>query len=308
MSRSIPAEPPWTLPQVALPPWCQRGDVEAACLPVAQDRWPEEMPATATGRLAGVMRPTLPGEFAIAVRSYAPFYEFGGPQVAGYHMGKYEGDGRGHSASLDATAREVQWTLVDMNKGVVLDTSCASDPSRGSGLLPAAVYELTGNGAREENGRLVKTARPNDCEAEPARVDGDLRLSQHVGASMPLSNLSPDIDVHTDFDLRMEEDRLHVSGRMTGDQFPSAEVVLTDPRGQTLLVHGYATSGGELSPYVELPFDGDADMGRFEMEVILDRDKNFIGVRAPGAGTVLTVDEWNGRLQGQGFKSSDPNF
>jgi hypothetical protein len=63
---------------------------------------------------------------------------------------------------------------------------------------------------------------------------------------------------------------------MTGDAFPNADVVVTDPAGKSLMVHSFETSSGpDSGPYMMLWGNNSRDMGSFSVQVPLTSEGTF---------------------------------
>lgn len=119
---------------------------------------------------------------------------------------------------------------------------------------------------------------------------------------MPLNRLSPDIDVQNSANISLQTEAdgrrvLHVSGVLTGDCFPNAEVLLSDRFEQTVLLHTFATRGGWAGPFRYLWGDSRQSMGSYNVSIQLDHNGRFtaIGNRSE---RLVPIGEWNRRMQG----------
>jgi RHS repeat-associated protein len=241
-----------------------------------------------------------PGQYGIFVRSYAPFDWFGGG---------YEGDDRGASLSADATSRMHSLTVLDTKRDTIQTYGWASR-STGSGWWPSLmslsmfVPGATG-GAQHTAGPFLGTGSDIGYTHSSVKMlsqHGVYYLAEHMFGSMPLA-MSPDIDVHTNVALVMNEKTrdLEIRGWMTGDAFPNAEVFLQDPAGHRVFVHSFATHGDKLTPYTMLWGDPQLAMGKpFEMRIALDESGNFTGVRTEHGTDTSTLHEWNKLWEGHG--------
>ena len=200
------------------------------------------------------------GQLMLVTRTYAPFKTFGGG---------FEGDNRGPSQSLKATARIHTWTVIDFKNSTVESWVWSSKS--------VAV------------GTFAKTiASPNSGTAKPTLTsDADfsydlVRITQHYEGALPIVKYSPDIDVHTAtaFELGTKDGvtNLKIYGRFSGDRFPNTESFMVDPEGNSIRLGDFQTSGGKLTgPTWRLPRDDNEDMASFHVTVPIDTDKGTFG-------------------------------
>jgi hypothetical protein len=230
-------------------------------------------------------RAMQPGQFEVRTRMYAPFDQFGG-----FAYKEYEGDARGPTPNLRVTSRMTQATVIDTrgpDGARVVDDRAYSDMSRR--YWGGDVYE---EGLAHPRGRIDVSQDRSGGTQLTQDLSGSLPIYSECGIHLP----APDIDVHNDMHIERDGDVLTISGRMTGDRFPNGEVLLTDAKGQTLLLHTYQTEGGPtIGPVTRLPGGAPEYMGDYSVRILLDGDGNFAGVEDPMSGRVLSVKEWNDR-------------
>jgi hypothetical protein len=74
---------------------------------------------------------------------------------------------------------------------------------------------------------------------------GRVSFTVHTAGANPLVPIvAPDIDTFLDFTAAFTEAAISVSGKVRGDTFPNAEIVLLDESLQGTLLFDYRTSGG----------------------------------------------------------------
>jgi|GEM_PF-1340799 len=219
--------------------------------------------------------------YPITIRSFAPFSEFG----FGYH-----GDGRGYSTSSTATARVHQRINFDTDKRS-LSTKAWSSPTW-----------------RVSSSNNKSTATPSVKFDEPFTIsnNGDaktFKFGSHVAAGNPKTPeaLTPNIDVFSDFSITENKKggTLNVSGKLTGDNFPSTEAFITDPSGQNLFI-GVGQIGADVGknsgPFTELPGENkDRAITSFNFTISTDKKGNFTGVQV--GKTNYSIQDWNKQFQ-----------
>jgi hypothetical protein len=253
-------------------------------------------------------------QFTVTARSFSPFEVFGNPLP--YDVGGgYHGDNRDFSADPRATARVTQSTNVTIGQNGSTN-SARSDPSIGYGLVPTGLSVVTLNwsdsnlGVGEQQGSEVfnygltvtgDPARPSS-NAAVSSSGNQLTIQQDYAAAMPLANLAPDIDVHHRATLTTTPRSganytLNVTGQLSGDQFPSAEVIVVDSAGQSVLVHTYATPHGPAyGPMVSLTGDSNDPMGSYNVSINVDAQGHFTSVQ--GASGPISIRDFNASKQG----------
>jgi RHS repeat-associated protein len=242
------------------------------------------------------------GQYEVVTRSFAPFDHFGTPHDV---FGWYHGDKRSFSTAPDVTARATQATVIDLRAGT-LSTRVWADTTLGHGAWATGGVIATGvipDGMRFGGiGGIItewsKTAKPT-AEASLAGSNGAYGLEQHYAASMPLTSVSPDIDVHSKMMIDTNTPgQLHIAGVMTGDEYPDAEQFIRDSAGHSVFLGVYGTDGGRMGPYTNLWGDRQAPMGNYDMRINLDSSGNFTGVESGGKS--YTIDGWNTQFTGYG--------
>ncbi|MCP1385575.1 hypothetical protein [Runella salmonicolor] len=279
----------------------------------------------------------MPPVYRIIARSFAPFGEFGhflGWGESG--IGGFEGDNRGFSNDLNASSRIKSTLSFTLLPAHYIGDIVHSDRSEGRGFSPVVVSGLTGflcdvigtTGevfrqrdivqCRERDYEWREWLRPTVTSREFSSgsssfsIRGDtITMSQIYHGSNPLVDVfAGDIDVSHNFTItrNMVGDRLssiYIQGRLSGDRFPFAEVLLADSDDNVILLHTYRTDWGpNTGPVVALPFDGRADMGSYGVNVNLNSRGRITGVSIADANAhtmrtierSLTISEWNGRF------------
>jgi RHS repeat-associated protein len=221
--------------------------------------------------------------YPITIRSFAPFKSFG----FGFH-----GDNRGYSNTPSyanqqgPTARAHQRILFDTDKS------------------KAEAYAWSSPSYREGSPSGAKTAKPS-IEFDKGlsiTTNGDnktFEFGTHSAAANPKtpSALTPNIDVFSDFSIteNKKAGTLSVSGKLTGDNFPSTEAFISDPSGQNLFI-GVGQIGKDVGrntgPFTELGGENkDNPITSFNFTITTDKKGNFTGVQV--GDNKYTLDEWN---------------
>jgi RHS repeat-associated protein len=223
--------------------------------------------------------------FTVTTRSFAPFETFGG----GYH-----GDNRGFSASDHVTSRVTQSTTFTMS-GQQVSNEAHCDPTAGYGLFPLVISPLAWpsntysideqQGSEILNaGSVVRGVAIARSTANVTPIPGGVSIDQSYAANNPVVTPSPDIDVQNHVEITAGPGSagstvLTVSGTLTGDGFPNAEVVLTDHTSQSVLVHTFETAQGPMyGPIVHLWDRGTDPMGTYRVSVNVDSTGRITGV------------------------------
>lgn len=198
-------------------------------------------------------------DFSVTVRRFAPFSSFGG----GFHgdaasrglSAEQEGQG-GFSTSEHATSRVKTTTGV---AGESIASASESSPSS---------HWLLGSG----------TATPSIVERSFATSASDGHIDVASAASNPLTyaTVTPDIHTRLQADYLREDNNLILQGDVTGDDFPNAEVYVSDRIGNSILLETFQTSGGRtLGPLLDLPGAGDEPLVAFNASIPLQADGTF---------------------------------
>lgn len=188
--------------------------------------------------------------YGLFFRRYAPFATFGGG---------FEGDDRSNSStSLTATARTIGSLM--FAPGNVSDVSGASSGTAFSGL-GAKVQRLLGNHLSKVTASVAVSTRSLDC----------LRFVAETSGANPMIPAAPAIDTYLDMEITFRGQAIVLSGTLRGDDFPNAEVFVTDATGQAVLVFEFATDGGQTTgPMTRLAGDHSGQvLGTFSKRIPL---------------------------------------
>lgn len=154
--------------------------------------------------------------YPITIRSFAPFKNFGG----GFH-----GDKRGFSTSDKATARVHQKINFDTDK-TAITTNAWSSPTW-----------------HKWNPSFSRTAKPDVEFTKDFTIDKNgssktFDFGTHYAGANPLTPGAPNINVFSDFSITEDKKAgvLNISGKLTGDNFPSTEAFITDPKGNNVFI------------------------------------------------------------------------
>ncbi|HVZ40827.1 MAG TPA: hypothetical protein VHI13_16225, partial [Candidatus Kapabacteria bacterium] len=218
--------------------------------------------------------------YTFIIRSFHPDHAF---------FGDFSGDNRGFSSAYRASSRVNQYLTLETADGSV-EGRTYSDPSH---------HPLLG----------TRTSIPECGWSNPAltSLEADGRVSfdfnSWYAASMPLIP-SPDIDVQTSMSVVEDHDAhlLSIKGTITGDQYPNAEALISDPKGQTVFL-GAFTRPDNSSPLRKLPGRGTLPMMSVNLQLMLDKDGNFIGVLA--GNKRYTIAQWNKQFSNKSPKVKD---
>lgn len=210
------------------------------------------------------------------IRAFAPFKEFG----FGFH-----GDGRGYSTSSSATARMHQRIDFDTDKSSISTkawsspTYMASDPSGAKTATPSVEF-TKGLSIGEKGDSKTFGFATSVAAANPKTPAG-----------------TPDINVFSDFSVteNKKAGTLSISGKLTGDNFPSTEAFVTDPNGNNLFLgvgQIDAGVGRNTGPFTELPGENSTNpITSFNLTITTDKKGNFTGVQS--GGTTYSISDWN---------------
>jgi hypothetical protein len=217
--------------------------------------------------------------YEITIRAFASMEYFGG----GYH-----GDNRGYSTNKAATARINQQVTVDAEAGYVYGHA-SSSPTHHF-IAPS----------------IQRTATPKFYISpfiDKSSFNGykSLSFSSHVAGGNPLapspSFITPDIDIFASITIveNREQGVLFLSGRLTGDNFPATEAIITDPSGQKVFL-GVGHYVGD--PYNSL-WGQNAENRITEFGFFIKTDLNGNFLKILYGENEFTLDEWNKRFEAQ---------
>jgi RHS repeat-associated protein len=188
------------------------------------------------------------GAYDVTLRSYAPFTTFGGG---------FGGDTRGPTTSLDVTSR--------------VSSTIAINPMAGTAIPGRSFDGVTtwGPFSRAGNPRF-------SFASTRLGSNGGVAFAYSVAGSNGITSwfmgpLSPDIDRSLNLRATVMRGNLNISGSVTGDAFPNAEVFITDAAGNSrMLGTPFWTSGGaNFGPLLYLPGEGTATLIRFSTSIPL---------------------------------------
>ena len=199
-------------------------------------------------------------QFSVTARRFAPFENFGlGFEGDALSRGSVAGKG-GFSASPSVTSRTSMTLSVD-----------------GNSITPEAHADMSHH-AFFGTGRAHVFVE--DSSASASSQDGSINASS-AGAN-PLLVLSPDIDTDVQVAYRSDGQTLTLDGTVWGDQFPNAEVLVSDRAQNGVLLDTFQTGGDQnFGPLFHLPGDASrADGSKFELmhfqaQIALDPEGNF---------------------------------
>ena len=216
------------------------------------------------------------GEYPIyfITRSYAPFKTFG-PNRA------WHGDNRGHTLSKTASYRTMT--------SIVHDTE-----SRTTSAFGGRSRSYTTDGKKDAYSPTYISNRSKGDKVDVHSYGGN---EAQFGA--------PDIDQFTKVTAAIEGDIkkdhiLHLSGAISGDDFPNQESILFDTKGNTLWLGNFETTGDrESGPVRRLWGKGEGNVNiNIDVRIKVDSGGVFQGVMQ--GDKMISIDEWNKK-----FKSDD---
>lgn len=214
--------------------------------------------------------------YPISVRSFAPFSSFG----FGFH-----GDNRGYSTSSSATARVHQQINFDTDKSG-FSARAWSSPS---------YYANSPSGAVTGNPTIEFTKGLSISQNGDSKTFGFATHS--AGANPKTPDGSPNIDVFSDFSItaNSKTGTLAISGKLTGDNFPSTEAFISDPSGQNVFLGVGQIAEGvgrNTGPFTELPGQNrNNPITSFNISVTTDKKGNFTGVTSGNQN--YSIADWN---------------
>ena len=193
--------------------------------------------------------------YGLFFRRYAPFATFGGG---------FEGDNRDTgSTSLSASARTIgALNFAPGNVGNMIGDSSGTSYA-GFG---AFVERMLGRHVSHVTSSVSVSTRTVDT----------LRFTAQTAGANPMVPLAPAIDTFLDMQIVFRDQAIEFSGKMRGDDFPNAELFVTDATGQAVMLFEFATSGGRTTgPMTRLAGD--------HSSVVLGSFSKRVGLLASGA-------------------------
>lgn len=188
--------------------------------------------------------------YGLFFRRYAPFATFGGG---------FEGDNRSEATtSLTATARTIG--SLNIAPGNVSDISAATSGTTFAGL-GAQIQQLLGKHSSKVTSSVSVSTRTVDC----------LRFTAQTSGANPMVPKAPTIDTYLDMQIVFRDQALELSGTVRGDNFPNAEVFVTDATGHAILIFEFASDGGQITgPMTRLAGDHSGQtLGSFSKRLVL---------------------------------------
>lgn len=193
--------------------------------------------------------------FQVTVRRFAPFETFG-LMYGGDAKSRQSAGSGGFTTDEEATARVT--TRVEVQDSHVAASS-SSDVSHNV---------LTNNTAEGKPATQV--------ESDTTAGAGHLFASSAGANPLTPAFATPSIDSRLHLDYCATDDALHVAGELSGDDFPNAEVYVTDRVGNSVLLSSFATDGGQhTGPLLHLWGKGDASLGSFDETIAVGKDGTF---------------------------------
>jgi hypothetical protein len=219
----------------------------------------------------------ISGEFPIEVhiRSFAPFDWFG--------AGMWKGDGAGRRFSTDfsesSKIHQITHFETTDKKYNTEAFGRLSESAYGAKAYSEAVVEKGGKG----KGRILTHVSGNNDALIPG-IDG---------------GPSADIDIKSNinvFEANTKAGRVvTLSGKISGDGFPSAEAFVSDKKGNKVFLGAFATSSGpSRGPFLTLLGEGSTPMINVNLSIVV-KNGVFQGVLL--GRKVVSIDEWNRQFQ-----------
>ncbi len=219
------------------------------------------------------------GEYPIyfITRSYAPFKTFGLPSDQFY------GDNRGHTLDKGASYR----TMVS----ILHDTE----------LKTTAAY---GGHSRSHNVAGTKDAI-SKTTADNRTKKGSSSIDVHSYGNNAAQGGSWDIDQFTKVNANIEgnikkDHILHLTGTISGDNFPNQESMIYDAKGNTLWLGNFESpEGSAKGPLYSLGRENESDVHiKIDVSIKVNKDGVFQGVMQ--GDKMISISDWNKK-----FKSDD---
>jgi len=230
--------------------------------------------------------------YTISTRSFAPPESFGGG---------FQGDNRGYSTDPDVTSRIHSTVTIDADDQVNIaqnDVAAHSDPS---------VHHVIPFYRPTETPEVRILSQAVEHNGDTSTLQFEIRHSgKDAVPRVPIIdvNPSPSLDVTTDLTVvsNREENTLTITGNITGDNFPAAEVFIHDQSGRGVFL-ATGKPPAVATPLVNLLDFGiwDRQIADVDTKIHTDDAGHFLSVEADGQS--YSIDEWNAL-----FESRDPGF
>jgi RHS repeat-associated protein len=221
--------------------------------------------------------------YPITVRAFAPFRTFGFV---------YHGDNRGYS-NTPSYAKNDQGPSARLHQRILFDTDKSSLSS----------YGWSSKSYKEGNAQDSRRATPELSFTKGLAISqqGDSKTFEfgtHAASANPKTpSGTPNIDVFSDFSIteNKKAGTLKISGKLTGDKFPSTEAFISDPAGNNVFIGVGQINKNvdkDLGPFTELWGEGKNNpITSFNITVAIDKEGNFSGVIV--GDKTYKLDEWN---------------
>ena len=229
--------------------------------------------------------PTGAIPYPITIRAFAPFKTFG----FGFH-----GDGRGYS-NTPSYAKNDQGPSARLHQRILFDTDKTSMTTYGWSSL---TYK-TGN-KKDAERATPEVSFTSGLKITTAGDAKSFEFGTHAAAANPKTPPgTPNIDVFSDFKIteNKEAGTLSISGKLTGDNFPSTEAFISDPSGQNVFIgvgQINADVDKDYGPFFELPGTNTRNVASFNFTINTDESGNFIGVTS--GDTSYSLEAWNSQF------------
>jgi len=213
------------------------------------------------------------GEYPIyfMTRSYAPFKTFG-PSY------KWHGDNRGHSLDKYASYR----TRVIITHDTELKTTFADGGRSRS-------YTTNGN-------KDAYSTTYTKNKSKGTNID----VHSYGGNEAQFG--TPDIDQFTKLNANIEgniksDHILHISGTISGDNFPNQESMIYDTKGNTLWLGNFETTGDrESGPVTRLWGSGEKNVN-INVDVRIKVNKNGVFKGVMQGKKMISIEDWNKQFE-----------
>jgi hypothetical protein len=173
--------------------------------------------------------------YGLFFRRYAPFDTFG--------LFGFEGDSRDKaSTSLTVTARTIG--ALNFAPGNVGNMAGESSGTTLAGW-GKPIQRMLGTYHSKVTSSVSVETRSIDC----------LRFTAQTAGANPMIpfGAAPPIDTFVDVQVVFRPTAIELSGIVRGDNFPNAEIFVTDAQGQSVMLFEYATTGGRnTGPFTRL--------------------------------------------------------
>lgn len=219
----------------------------------------------------------LRSSYRIIIRSFiaAPFVQFG--------PSKFLGDGRKPTAEVsDAVGfRAIQDIELALDRGSSKLQLYEQTSSATVGVIPRPFYLGAPAWVPVDNAHTQHTLSPirRTRASTSGRITNSFATSYWAQDPVTPRLLTPALDVHTQFSLTayQESGVMRVQVKVTGDLFPSVEVIMVNPAfsGKNILLGAHMEEGG----LPDLFFDNRRPLLNVDVDLVLDREGGFTEVR-----------------------------